>query len=826
MFPIHLRVRHVYFVFCFVLLFGSIFSVISANTAGKNLDASDGSATDIAGNVCLERISSLRHSLAKLPNGMLFMIFKSEVVEAGAIDAVYVCKSNNNGVTWSSPTRVSTSQYCGQGYAIASDLNNNVYAAWVGTEGVSSPWNIYIAKFNGVSWSSPVGLYTGFEPALYIISLDMCIDSNSNVHVVWDTSRAGNSTHEYMRNQIYYAKFNGATWSAPVLISAHPSNTPYFQLNPCIAVDSKNNLHVVWEGSAYPSTKGQVWYVKNDGQWNNPMLLVESVIPNMYAMYLQNVALDVDSNDVLHIVWQAPADMNTRTDQIWYMSYGASLSTPRVISNTPLSGTSDQTWPAITVDSSNRVHVLWMSSREGTMYYSRYDPAQSWSTPVQVEDANAAYPNFAESPYYSRETAELGYVFSRGSSIFFNTVNVNSIPAGPNFSVYISPISENVGVGQALRFTCAIKAGTSPYSYQWRVNGTDVQGANADSWVFEGSTAGTYLVSVAITDAASNTVYSQAAKVKVTNDYVKGYFGCIENGNQGKGENAYYAFGSKYTLNVEANITSMSAYLSAWKGQQYPTTYSCRFAIYTDSGGSVGRLISQTKIASYNATGFARLCKADFDAPVSLSPGTYWLMGVMDASAGGTASSIQTNDYNQSVGFNIGGMDFLNAGAGTPYYGSIYSIYASWELNRPTNLQEVFSVSSNSTISSLIFDAEKNQISFTVTGPSGTVGYADFYISKSMLNDPKLLTVLLDGTQLNFTTISQDETWILHFIYSHSTHEVTLNMVNGDQNLPTPSAVSVIDEFMELNILCLITAVLTIALLGLVVIHRKRKGAC
>ncbi len=805
---------------CFlVLLFTADFVFSASNIViAENLVASPASALTITDVASAEHSFPIHHSLTKLPNGSICTIFLSRDIEPDIVNGVYVSLSSDNGVTWSTPHRVSTQQFCSQGYAIASDSQNNVYAAWIGNDGLASA-RVFFSKFDGVVWNLPVDVSVGIEPAIYCVSIDMCIDGNGNVHLVWDTSRSGNSTHDYMRNQIYYAKYDGE-WSSPVLISNHFDSTPFFQLNPSIAVDSKNNLHVVWEGSNYLSTAGQVWYVKNDGYWHYPTQLAWSDIPSMFVMYVQAPVIAVDSNDLLHVAWQAAADSNVRTNQIWYLSYSNSTgpSIPRVISNVPLSSTSDQEWPTLSIDAANRVHVMWMSTREDALYYSRYDPLQSWSTPVQVEESNAIYPNLAASPLGSPETTELGYVFTSGSKILFNTVLVDSLPTGPAFSVAVSPVSEIIGVGQTLRLTCSVVAGIAPYSYQWCLNGSVISETNISSWLFTESSVGTYLVSVMVTDATGNVVYSQDAKVKVTNEYIKGHFGCIEKGNEASGQSGVFAFGTKYPLNVNATITSMSAYLTTWQGQQQPSSFNCRFAIYSDNNGYVGNLISQTKISTYNLTDGTRLCKATFDTPVTLSPGNYWLLGVSDA-PGVMACNLQTNDYNQSIIFDMNDLNFPSTVSDTPFYGKIYSIYASWELNRPSYLQEVFSISSNSTVSSLVFDTERNQLFFTVSGPSGTVGYADLYISKSLLDDARLLTVFLDDARLNFTSTFQDDVWILHFVYSHSTHEITVNMENTVQE--TPTAPSVIPEIADLKILGLITVILTTATLTLLIVFRQ-----
>ena len=95
------------------------------------------------------------------------------------------------------------------------------------------------------------------------------------------------------------------------------------------------------------------------------------------------------------------------------------------------------------------------------------------------------------------------------------------------------------------------------------------------------------------------------------------------------------------------------------------------------------------------------------------------------------------------------------------------------------NAQDVFSVASNSTVSDLAFNSTSGQLSFTVSGPSGTTGYADVYIAKSLVNDISTVKAYIDGNSINYTVTSTADSWILHFTYHHSTHEVTIYLNNA-----------------------------------------------
>ncbi len=90
--------------------------------------------------------------------------------------------------------------------------------------------------------------------------------------------------------------------------------------------------------------------------------------------------------------------------------------------------------------------------------------------------------------------------------------------------------------------------------------------------------------------------------------------------------------------------------------------------------------------------------------------------------------------------------------------------------------QDVFSVASNSTVTGLAFNSTSEQLSFTVTGPNGTRGYADVYIAKSLVNDTSTIKAYIDGDSATYTISSTADSWILHFNYHHSTHEVTIDL--------------------------------------------------
>lgn len=132
----------------------------------------------------------------------------------------------------------------------------------------------------------------------------------------------------------------------------------------------------------------------------------------------------------------------------------------------------------------------------------------------------------------------------------------------------------------------------------------------------------------------------------------------------------------------------------------------------------------------------------------------------------------------------------------------------------PFREQNVFSVTSNSTVSQLAFNSTSRELSFTVTGPSGTTAYVNVHIAKTLIDNIADLKVYLDGVQLNYTATSSDDSWLLHVTYMHSTYKVRISL--GDISFPfieTPFGKAVIYAVP-------FTAIVT--LIALYVLRKKR----
>jgi len=117
-------------------------------------------------------------------------------------------------------------------------------------------------------------------------------------------------------------------------------------------------------------------------------------------------------------------------------------------------------------------------------------------------------------------------------------------------------------------------------------------------------------------------------------------------------------------------------------------------------------------------------------------------------------------------------------------------------------IQNVFSVVSNSTVSNLAFNSASRRLTFSVEGLAGTRGFVDVNIAKTLINDITQVKAYVDDNEVAFTTVDKTDSWLLHFTYEHSDHEVILSLAAESQPdfLNTPLGLIVVGGFVAMVI--------------------------
>jgi hypothetical protein len=88
----------------------------------------------------------------------------------------------------------------------------------------------------------------------------------------------------------------------------------------------------------------------------------------------------------------------------------------------------------------------------------------------------------------------------------------------------------------------------------------------------------------------------------------------------------------------------------------------------------------------------------------------------------------------------------------------------------------VISVVSNSSVTDLVYNSTLRVLNFNVTGPDGTTGFTDVAMPKQLVANITGLTVYIDQENIGYTNTSNPTSWTLHLTYTHSAHNVTINL--------------------------------------------------
>jgi hypothetical protein len=91
----------------------------------------------------------------------------------------------------------------------------------------------------------------------------------------------------------------------------------------------------------------------------------------------------------------------------------------------------------------------------------------------------------------------------------------------------------------------------------------------------------------------------------------------------------------------------------------------------------------------------------------------------------------------------------------------------------------VMQVASNSSVSGLAFDSERGLLDFVVSGPSGSLGFFNVTVARTLLHGRPI--VLVDGVEHSATVTEDAGFWYVYATYAHSEHQV---IVGGSETVP------------------------------------------
>jgi hypothetical protein len=244
----------------------------------------------------------------------------------------------------------------------------------------------------------------------------IAVDSRDYLHVVWsedsDNQTWGTDT------EIVYTYFDSISWSSPIAVSDFGTPTDGTSIQPSIAIDSQDNVHVVWADSTAaptvpenPEGVTEILYRMLDtttGAWSPIQCISDNAsMWNDGSAVIPFIA--IDTNDDLHVVWsdivQAPSVLwSSGEPEILYTSRisGVWSTVVPVSDNNSNYNSFGSEFPAIATDSSNNAHIVWEDWYPGSdkeIFYRNVTSGMGFGVPIMLSGAGVNAWNNDESRF-------------------------------------------------------------------------------------------------------------------------------------------------------------------------------------------------------------------------------------------------------------------------------------------------------------------------------------------------------------------------------------------------------------------------------------------
>jgi hypothetical protein len=322
-----------------------------------------------------------QRSLARGSDGKLHAVY----YRGSAPSNIYYAYSTDGGATWTEEAVTAKTGTNHQVYPkLAVDSANNVHVIWTGLGwGTNSgKYNIQYSSRTGGAWGTPESVTDNSHntPGVAVSATEgqmtLGLSSNDNVNVAWGDDNLSNS--------IYYRK-RTTSWQTAELV--YNTNTPYF---PSMAIDSQDNVHLVWEEDSGGGASGITYDLRTSGGWQGTEV-VASIANNQVKP-----SIAVDSADNIHVVWSGTGwgshsgnynvEYRKRASGVWQTQEAVTDIASDQTNGLSISGSGQ----AIAVDASDNVQVVWTGLGWGTNTANQNlqfrQRTSSWQTQVGITD--------------------------------------------------------------------------------------------------------------------------------------------------------------------------------------------------------------------------------------------------------------------------------------------------------------------------------------------------------------------------------------------------------------------------------------------------------
>jgi len=271
--------------------------------------------------------------------------------------------------------------------SLARTAEGKLYACYTNMD-ANGRTQVYVKESadNGQNWGSETWVSTApGQDSAESLTPAIAVDSRDDLHVVYVGTATG-----YSARQVWHAWRKDGGWQTPVRISTADGMSGTSQGAPAISVDAADDLHVVWHGPTSTYSNQQIWWATRIGRaWQAPQRLSDYSGMDSYAQ--QYGSLGADGEGGVHVAWFGKATGYTTASQVWYAEYLDGVwQTPVRISTYSGMDSYLQEVPSLGVDAEANLHVAWYGRATGytgshQVWYAKR--TTSWQTPVRLSTA-------------------------------------------------------------------------------------------------------------------------------------------------------------------------------------------------------------------------------------------------------------------------------------------------------------------------------------------------------------------------------------------------------------------------------------------------------
>lgn len=208
-----------------------------------------------------------------------------------------------SSVTWNEPVNLSQTLTGSVHPAIVADFQGNVHVFWsedvngptVQQDEIAGPANtIMYKRWDGKQWSEAVEILAVPDDKLadYV---NAAIDHSGRIHLVWT-----GITNLYYSTALLSDAASVHAWSKPEIITSESARTRY---EASIAVDSRDNVHVVYAAKGSAPGIFHMMLAPNNAYWSSPIRVSNYLQENEAAF--SELRFIIDDENRLHAVWSA-----------------------------------------------------------------------------------------------------------------------------------------------------------------------------------------------------------------------------------------------------------------------------------------------------------------------------------------------------------------------------------------------------------------------------------------------------------------------------------------------------------------------------------------